>query len=375
MQPITYRIVMFGGQRAGKSSMLASMFMTMEPRAQDAGLRLRSLGGAVSSLHQSYVDLIQMPARLQSLGAADTADIGTKPTVPGEQITYEFALGSPKFDIASLQFVDFAGEDLITHESDVVAQIDSADSVLVAINTPPMMEAVEDPRWAPLHRLHNLPDHFAAAVDRWRGSGYTPDLVVLAPIKCERWISEASEVERLHEAVMRSYGSALSLLGRSPFKENTAICVCPVQTVGSVHYVGIERQVPTQPLSPGNVRMLFEATDGGVYSPVNHEQPFLHALYSLVQGIDYEALTKVRGTSIPQRASARLGKWWEGFKQENLPKFLHEDADIPEIKDLIEKKSGLGHFRAGAKSLADARSTESPVRVLQAGTLYSSWSS
>lgn len=352
--PIRVDIAMFGGERAGKTSLLASMYTGVVAEARAAGLAIRRRGaGTIQILDAAYDALLALPERV----AADPtlANAGVAATPQGAARIFDFVVHGAGLDVATLSFYDFAGEDVAALAPVVLEGLARADIVLVAINAPALMQAHVDPAYAPLHLRANVPDQLDEILASW--SGPAPALVMLCPIKAEAWLHSEAGSARLLEAVAAQYAQTLSLLARKTFAATTVV-ITPVETVGSVEFAGMAAYNPALPPGPGNVVYTWRPA-ARTWAPRLHEQPFRWALLAVARAVDYGTLHLGEGANPRRRLLARVGRWWE---RTGLPK-------IAAVERFWADRTGLAQFRAAAATLAASVETDPPCRLVQSGDL------
>lgn len=357
--PIRVDVAMFGGPRAGKTSLLASMYRGVRGEVRRVGLGIRRQNpetmGVLDAAHRALEQLPQIVSEDPGLmsHAAAVAE-----TPPGRIRRFDFTVNGADVDVATLSFYDFSGEDIRDHAEQVTEGLRQADILFVAINTPAMMEAFENSDYEQLHLDWNLVDHLDYLLDSW--SGPPPKLVMLCPIKSERWLHDEEGAELLHRATIEMYRQTLSLLERDVF-EQTTVVLAPVETVGSVAYRGLDLYDPGAPPSRTNVVFTFErrADSNATWAPRYHEQPFRWALLNVTRAVDYGALARGTGGGQIQKLFAGLAERWENMP---LPK-------INSIETFWDNRTGMRKFRTASAQLAEGRLLTPPFHLLREGAL------
>lgn len=356
--PLELRVAMFGGERAGKTSLLASMYRSARGEARRVGLSLSRKDEETMTLLDAAATALGELPRAVVEDPTLTAGSGVATTSPGAVRRFDFLLSGAGVDVATLSFYDFSGEDIRQHASTVVDGLREANILFVAINTPAMMEAHANPDYDALHLDANLPDHLDHLLRSWTGP--PPMLVLLSPIKCERWMHDEEGIEQLHAAVTEMYAQTLSLLRRDKFV-GTTVVLAPVETVGSVQYRGLQTYDPALPPSAGNVLYEFELrTDGaGTWAPRFHEQPFRWALMAVARLVDYSAIVDGAGSSTTQRVLGSVGRWWRdrGY------------IEVESVREFMDRHTGLAAFHEAFTQLAEGRILDRPFALLEKGDL------
>lgn len=354
--PIVADIAMYGGPRAGKTSLLAGMYSAVAGEARAAGLEMRRRDmSTIRALDEAADALEALPNQVRA-DPLLSSGAGVVTTPEGEVRQFDFILHGADVDVAALRFYDFCGEDIEKNAKVVQDGMRAADVLLVAINTPPMMEAYADSDLDGWHKRVNVPDQLDIVLGEWVGR--VPMLVMFCPIKCERWLHDADGGKLVNEAVHRMYAQTFSILGRPKFADTTVV-IAPVETVGSVHYDGYQLYDPAQPVSKSNVFPRWRTEEGGRWSPHHHEQPFRWTLLGVAKAVRYGTIAAGTGGSWWQKALAVVGDWYLGT---GLPK-------IHSVEQFWRDQTGLQTFLSATETLAEGRKLDPPFELVQAGAL------
>lgn len=241
--PIEIRVAMLGPRRAGKTSMLSAMFERFETallaeKVADK-MHLSADSGTETTLRDNYSELKAVIQRGGNISEAITGD--------SEAHTYGFTLKRHRTDPEPqirLVFQDYPGGWLMAGARDptdagyrqVFDFVHRAQVLLVAVDTPYLME--EGGKW---HNRRNMPDLVARTVrEAWSASDPTPRMVILVPIKCEKYDRSKRDRQTLVEATRNAYAELLEHLAHLPL---CAVLCAPAQTTGCVvfdHFLPME---------------------------------------------------------------------------------------------------------------------------------------
>jgi hypothetical protein len=357
--PFTLNIAMYGGPRAGKSSLLASMYRGVAGEVSAAGLELGRSKRSRGPLDDAYAAL----ARLPDVVAADPLlqEVGVETTPMGSLREFDFIIHGAGVDIATLRFYDFSGEDLLKESQFAEQRLAEADVMLVAINTPAMMEAQANPDFRALHVDLNLPDQIVDLVATRKSTERPLQQVLFCPIKCERWLHEDKEGHILRSAVESQYRRALASL-KAGFKD-AAILILPVETVGGVEYDGLELYNPAMPPSADNVVFRWRRNAAaGAFQPANFRQPFLWTLLAVTKIVGYGAIASAKDAGLWKRFLGEVGKEWMSSSWTRM-------LTIDSVKRFFDNQVGVTEFRTATDHLVGQRSTEPPCHVIQEGAV------
>src|SRR4051812_12002071 len=217
-------ITMLGPSRVGKTSLLVSMYQHFQKTAAKAKLQLLPDDETMEELDEKLgelQDMVQSPIPTHGV-------LGT-----GDPRKFTFAFGRIRQPLTSeLSFHDYPGA--YTHDKDqrsiVRKEVQQCMVTLVAIDAAALMEARGDYHQR-LNKVAVVTDIFKNAYNQIE----EPRLVILAPVKCEKYMQEGQS-EELLTSVMEGYEDLLSFFGTEEFKDKVAVVVTPVQTVGTLQF-------------------------------------------------------------------------------------------------------------------------------------------
>ncbi|MDO5115873.1 MAG: hypothetical protein Q4D58_07240 [Synergistaceae bacterium] len=287
------RVVMLGARGAGKSSMLTAMYERFRQSKMSSDYDKHiSINGdeATNNVMKSQYDALCKMAN--SDGDITNA---IKPST-GER-TYKYTISddtkSGEDSRIVVSFTDYPGGWLTdNHRSHVKEMIKEAHVLLVAIDAPYLMEEGGD-----YNNKRNMSEEFTKLIEEaWRDSTDVRRMVLLVPIKCERYCKSNEEKKCLVRRVKKAYSEFIEEL-----KDNQNYCgvfIVPIETTGTIHFKQFSEKpadgIPLKQFSEKPAEYIplsvFESTrkpghDG--YAPRNCSQPlrfvFSYALSALIQ--------------------------------------------------------------------------------------------
>ena len=235
------KILMMGGQRSGKSSMLAGLLETMLNGKVKELVTVEDMtarSGTGLDLSRNIRDL-----KLRLLMTQDKSfliDDENNKTNAFSDYLLEFAVPGTSSRMQML-FSDVNGEFYDKgqiHDTEISKLIRECDVFLVAIDTPFLMEAVN-----PSNRLCNesinlsynhvrdLEDFFTELDDK---DGADAKLVIFVPLKCEKWAKEPNGLNRVTQRVKEVFATHIKNLSAYA-KMN--ITILPMLTAGNINFV------------------------------------------------------------------------------------------------------------------------------------------
>jgi hypothetical protein len=281
--PREFDITMLGPARAGKTSLLASVYHQFPDVGHAVDLQVKAIGEA-NDILESYVAYLQQTFDTPSRIPKNNGDL-MPPTriagIPGTDIPYSFDLGLVgKHPKIRLVFRDFPGEQLQEREAKraVIERVRRCAVTMVAVDTPALM--IDSKSVLPVvytngrhasnegstgaAEIYNI---FNAAYDQLPNSR----LVLLVPIKCEKWVQDPRSAAELLARLRTNYELLLTFLASDRLKNKVAVAVTPVQTLGNVIYAHMATE---NVYSPRYLKKSIMST----YEPRYCEQPLRYAL-------------------------------------------------------------------------------------------------
>ena len=229
------KVLMMGGQRVGKTSMLAGLIETMTngkvkdiievENASENDKINRKLAKSLESLKYHLIT---------SYGKTFLIDDGKTPAF--DDYTLQFRI--PNTDnIMQIVFTDANGEfyDMgRLHDEEIREKIRTYDVFVIAIDAPHLMEAVN-----PANKLCNEPinnsynhvnDIYTFMTELDDKDGRDAKLVIFVPLKCEKWVREG-KIDEVKQRILTVYDPTIHALSNYV---NIEIDIIPVQTVGNI---------------------------------------------------------------------------------------------------------------------------------------------
>ena len=300
----TVDVALLGPRGSGKTSLIAAMYSQLEPAARQAALQLR-----VDTM--SEVKLNDMCERLLRCANGSVVPDNAVPGTMSAQ-RYHFTLvetrvGGAHVPALRFDFVDFPGDWIefsrmrsardgspesgrdegtvpFDFESDederenrqlAIEALCGASIIIIAVDAPYLMDGVKRIGYAP-HRLHydrNRPDLIEGVLRESLGLAIRPRLVLLVPVRGEKWALTGGGRVAMTEATKAGYSGVLNFLASGNLSEWVTVVVTPVMTTGCLVFDGwIESE--TDPLP----RPSFAVSSPGGFEPAFCDQPIYHML-------------------------------------------------------------------------------------------------
>lgn len=260
------RVSMLGPSGVGKTSMLASMWDQMEMVVSRSDLQLVPDADDAAELNEKILDLKRLFATNDLKPMMNAGIMGSS-----DWRAFDFALGRRgRKPSLRLEFIDYPGGWIEAGGASqqrgwVVDILRDSDAVLIPIDTPALME-----RKGLWHSERNLPDNVYNLIQLAFEDLGAPRLIILAPIRCERYVAHPELQETLRQRILDGYDKLLGHLSYGNLGELVAVVITPIQTLGGLEYHGspMDRYLP----------IFRKNQPDAVYCPSDCEQPLRYVL-------------------------------------------------------------------------------------------------
>ena len=234
---LSINVMMVGGRRCGKTSVLASMKKCFEKALRGTPLEL--VCG-----NDEMLDTIEK--KQQEMKQYFSLKGKNKVFIPSEGETselsyYPFSIGiKDKRARICVNFVDYPGEWLKTEKGKVKQELQKSRILLVAIDTPHLIEA--DGTYNDPHNRCWLVSELvkeAKFADASQGAG----LILFVPLKCERYYNEG-RMDEVNAKVQKAYEGMIDYIkqpGVDGKKSRITMAVTPILTLGGAEFNRFER--------------------------------------------------------------------------------------------------------------------------------------
>lgn len=231
---MSHRVLMLGGKRAGKSSLLASILYTLKyegPSSFHCEDKTLYQAG-IQDLEKKRKELETYIRRFRIIGGESLFLVDAGETIERGVYTLRSTIGNAFLD---LDFIDVPGEWMTANSeghSDLLEEVKRTDVFLIAIDTPMLMEA---PGY--LSKKYNRIKAIQSVLDDGNllNDG-EKKLIVFCPIKCEKWVQQG----RTNDVINKIRTAYADIINTWMVPE-IDILIIPVQTAGGIEFA---KQLP-----------------------------------------------------------------------------------------------------------------------------------
>ena len=230
----TLTVLMCGGRRTGKTSIMAAMQKDMQNMFAGGSIVLQMENSSSLVLYQ------QEQERLFSVDNLDKMSYYASDNETGEREEYGCRVtlrGDYKSPI-SLNFIDIPGEWFVTveHEKEVQKLMEDSQILVIAVDSPHLVE-----KDGCYHEVFNRPTEITDMIKRAFQGNEVCRLVLFVPVKCElyennRAAGRRKNMKDLLACVKDGYSDLLTYLETSQ-KKNCTVAVSPCITMGGLEFL------------------------------------------------------------------------------------------------------------------------------------------
>lgn len=238
-QHMEHKVLMMGGRRAGKSTILSSIL---------SQLRENTPGTICTIIDRTdYTQQIVTQNGPVSLPTLDIKQNEIKRYIKKRQMDTEFLVDmSPTYGKASyilevsannttlnLDFIDVPGEWMranVPEHAQLETLVESSDVFVIVIDTPFLMNTDTD-EGISVNMVYNRVNEITQAMTKMKiNSEHDLKQIILCPVKCEKWV-RAGKADEIVNRVLKTYRD---LINRWVTNSEVIIQIMPIQTIGGI---------------------------------------------------------------------------------------------------------------------------------------------
>lgn len=278
---LNINVMMIGGRRCGKTSVLAVMKRMFDTRFASTNLNIKASDKTVE-LNDKYQEMVDVYSLEK--GERFTPDDGETKEMPKYGI--DISLNSKPNGKIHFTFIDFPGEWLQSdeHSQELKSIVAMSSIILVAIDTPFLMEEAPNESANSVGKYNDKRNRTGAICDFLKELDLNKNgkMVLFVPLKCERYLHDG-QMDLVNKRVHTAYKLFFDYINNDFNRTKCTTAITPIFSFGTVEFARFERdgadiimdpkyQTPRYPL--------YQFTDdaGNEPEPLYCEQPLLYVL-------------------------------------------------------------------------------------------------
>ena len=302
----TVNVMMFGGRRCGKTSVIAAM-----KRCADESFGIDSKLTISSANDETMWDIEEKENEIKAYfnypSNAVRVKISDIATSDSMDFHFNVKLKSKTTGGMELSFYDYPGEWLDRRDKvqELRERMEKCNIIMIAIDTPYLMTSPNpnDDSVGRYNDYRNYCSRIAEMVkNNFTPSSYGPRMILLVPLKCEKYYN-LQQMDEVNARVKAAYKNLLNYTGGDNYK-NYEVVIAPILTLGekTIEFARFESDengdliMDEQHRYP--IRQVYNyVSNNAKYSPKYCEQPLLYTLaYILYLAKENLVKEKARGS-------------------------------------------------------------------------------
>lgn len=282
---ITVKILMLGGRRCGKTSVLASMQDCFDKEFGTSNLTINIDDPC------TMLDLTNKMSEINEYFDRDHAENFCPDDNPNKEVCrydLSISLKSKHNGTVNFQFIDYPGEWVQDkqHISELKNLIIESNVFLIAIDTPHLMEQTQSEEQDKIGKYNENHNYSSKISKLLKESLKAKDdkLILFVPLKCEKY-KAANQMPLVKHKVKIAYREIIDHLNNKHNRIKCTIAVTPIYTFGTVEFKRFKRDPETHKIiidpkykTPKYPLYGFMDNAKGSPEPLYCEQPLVYVL-------------------------------------------------------------------------------------------------
>lgn len=331
-------IMMMGGRRCGKTTVLASMQQCFDKKFGSSNLTITIPDSG------TLIDFENKMKEIDDYYHFDRADIFAPDYKPSLELkTYQMGLSlkSKSNGEINMNFTDFPGGWISMKENAKSLEKSMADShvIIIAIDTPHLMEHTksDDPDTVGMFNEASNRSHLVSnLIKRHLSLDNSTKMILFVPLKCERYRRNGT-MSTVIRKIKTAYRPLIDHINNEHNREKCVMAITPIYTFGTVEFKRFKRSDAGKILVSPETRLprypLYGFTDdaGNMPEPLYCDMPLIYTLMYV--------LTIAKETK--EKAHKRAPWFIKGMRKlgEGFLKFPSADDFLMEINGLYSELS------------------------------------
>ncbi len=292
------KVLMLGGKRCGKTTVLSSMHGAINVALAGTGLSINIDPGTQNELNRARMAIIEKMKEFEK--PLTSCEVDDNPSSAAR--SYSFSLkrevnGKSKGTGIPFTIYDIPGEWLVNENAEKVRSlIKECQVIIIAIDTPYLFAKMTDKGYGQYHERYNKPVEITNFFKNTLSADDLVDRMILfVPIKCERYyhLDRSEHLKEFGRHYMSEVANAVSagyrdllfhLRSCDELVNHCTIAITPILSAGGIDFISFREDAETgKMVSYYQAPEFVDAAERG-YCPKFCEQPMIYMLaYLLTQ--------------------------------------------------------------------------------------------
>ena len=236
MPDIQVNVMMFGGRRCGKTSVLAAMQSCFEREFNNTHLRIVTAdNNTVTALERKFREIEDyFSGDSREFQPDDNPDAGMS------EYKFKIALSTRDTDSIIVNFIDYPGEWLADadHADQLTNIMQKSHIIIIAIDSPHLREAIKADGVGKFNDRRN----YCYRIGQWvqtnfsKPTNFSQRMVLFVPLKCEKYYHKG-QMDLLKQKLKTAYSTAFNFFQKND--QTYEVAVTPILTCGAAD-AGVE---------------------------------------------------------------------------------------------------------------------------------------
>ena len=328
---VKINVMMFGGRRAGKTSVLAAMEACFEEQFGTSNLMITPADSdTMFAIEEKQREIESYFGKNKRSFVSDD-----EPTMELNEYAFDIKLKSRNNSSMTINFIDYPGEWLGDPKKtdELKSYMRKSNVIMIAIDTPYLMEEAPTADDTSIGQYNDYRNYCKRISFMLKDVGLNdyPRMILFVPLKCEKYKNNgtlplvATKIKEAYKAVFNIFEGVNA--------GQAQIAILPILTIGKAEFGKFERDEEGNILidekwgTPSKATFYFPDANVGKPEPLYCEQPMIYILCYLLERVVKEK--KAKNDKLNP-----ISKWFLDNVWDRL-------WNLPSINDFIAEKDAL----------------------------------